>query len=159
MLAPLAGVTPTCSTTPRQEELFWQLFPTSPACLFSACPSSAPALGPLPSTRAASALLSFHTSHPRVAPAHPVLFCTSVPSHRLPRFLGSGLSASSPDTCPASPTRLLAPASGAPGPQAGVSARTQHPARPAPTPSREDRAAAGNGPREGGSAGPAGWLT
>ena len=34
-----------------------------------------------------------------------------------------------------------------------------HPESPAPTPSREDRAAAGNGPREGGSAGPAGWLT
>lgn len=107
MLAPLAGVTPTCSTTPRQEELFWQLFPTSPSCLFSACPSSAPAPGPLPSTRATSALLSFGTSHPRVAPAHPVLSCTSVPSHRLPRFLGSGLSASSPDTCPAPPPASL----------------------------------------------------
>lgn len=107
MLAPLAGVTPTCSTTPRQEELFWQLFPTSPSCLFSACPSSAPAPGPLPSTRATSALLSFRTPHPRVAPAHPVLSCTSVPSHRLPRFLGSGLSASSPDTCPAPPPASL----------------------------------------------------
>lgn len=160
MLAPLAGVTPTCSTTPRQEELFWQLFPTSPSCLFSACPSSAPAPGPLPSTRAASALLSFHTSHPRVAPAHPVLSCTSVPSHRLPRFLGSGLSASSSDTCPAPPRpaslhRPLGPQAPRQAPPPAPSTRPAPPPPPAGRTGRQRGTARG---REARRARPAGLL-